>query len=89
MLSLGGSQQSDHTSTSTSSSNPSEVVNKLLQKVDYLMVENRRLESERTQIIADKISTEVRWKKEKQEKDLLKREIDSLRQESDQLGVRF
>jgi hypothetical protein len=43
-------------------------MSKLLQKVQYLTAENRRLEFERTQIIADKISTEVKYKKEKHEK---------------------
>jgi hypothetical protein len=51
----------------------------MLQKIEYLTTENRRLESERTQIIADKISTEVKYKKEKQEKELLKRELDTFK----------
>lgn len=64
-------------STTSTSSNVD--VSKMQNKIDALLGENKRLESERTQIIADKIAAEVRYSREKQEKEQLKKQLEILR----------
>lgn len=64
-------------STTSTSSNVD--VSKMQNKIDALFGENKRLESERTQIIADKIAAEVRYSREKQEKEQLKKQLEILR----------
>lgn len=51
------------------SPNISKDVVTLRQKLEFFTLENKRLENERAQIIADKISTERKYQKEKQEKE--------------------
>lgn len=50
----------------------------LRQKIDYLQMENKRLENERAQIIADKIAMERKCQKEKQEKEAYRNRLTAM-----------